>query len=80
MGEHQQRIQRPDIIEREVVTKSPPLRDDHLGSPPMGPMSMHLAHDPGGIDSDLPEHYDLDNSSSIAPSDIDIVYHYKSEL
>ena len=24
-----------------------------------------------------PEHYDLENASSIAPSDIDIVYHYK---
>ena len=23
------------------------------------------------------EHYDLENASSIAPSDIDIVYHYK---
>jgi protocadherin Fat 4 len=26
---------------------------------------------------DMPEHYDLENASSIAPSDIDIVYHYK---
>lgn len=25
----------------------------------------------------MPEHYDLENASSIAPSDIDIVYHYK---
>lgn len=27
--------------------------------------------------SEMPEHYDLENASSIAPSDIDIVYHYK---
>ena len=30
----------------------------------------------GGLDCE-PEHYDLENASSIAPSDIDIVYHYK---
>ena len=23
------------------------------------------------------EHYDLENASSIAPSDIDVIYHYK---
>ena len=32
--------------------------------------------DPGGMYADV-EHYDIDNASSIAPSDIDIVYHYK---
>jgi len=26
---------------------------------------------------DAPEHYDLENASSIAPSDIDVIYHYK---
>lgn len=66
--EHQ-RPQRPDIIEREVVSKSPPLPN------------QHHAHDhPGGVDlseSGFPEHYDLENASSIAPSDIDVVYHYK---
>lgn len=67
MCELQARVQRPDIIEREVVTKSPPPRgDDH--HPPL----PHHPHD----DSEQ-EHYDLDNTSSIAPSDIDIVYHYK---
>ena len=30
-----------------------------------------------GLD-DMPEHYDLENASSIAPSDIDIVKHYKN--
>lgn len=59
-----QRPQRPDIIEREVVSKSPPLREDH--------------HQSSGVDlNEYPEHYDLENASSIAPSDIDIVYHYK---
>lgn len=72
-----QRHQRPDIIEREVVSKSPPLRDEH--HPPIQLMSQHHSHDhPGGVDlSEFPEHYDLENASSIAPSDIDIVYHYK---
>ena len=32
----------------------------------------------GGLqDSEQPEHYDIENASSIAPSDIDIIYHYK---
>lgn len=65
------RPQRPDIIEREVVNKSPgvPLRPDdiHLNDR----SSMNL------LDCEPPEHYDLENASSIAPSDIDIVYHYK---
>lgn len=76
-GEHQ-RPQRPDIIEREVVSKSPPLRDEH--HPPLPPPNQLHPHDhPGGVDlgSEFLEHYDLENASSIAPSDIDIVYHYK---
>ncbi|KAG5675437.1 hypothetical protein PVAND_005341 [Polypedilum vanderplanki] len=66
-----QRPQRPDIIEREVVSKSPPpLREV---------MSNHTHDHLANIDngSEFPEHYDLENASSIAPSDIDIVYHYK---
>ncbi|KXJ79505.1 hypothetical protein RP20_CCG000580 [Aedes albopictus] len=74
-----QRPQRPDIIEREVVSKSPPLREDH--HPPLPPPSQsHHPHDhtnPVDLGSEYPEHYDLENASSIAPSDIDIVYHYK---
>lgn len=75
-----QRAQRPDIIEREVVSKSPPpLREEH--HPPLPPPSQSIhAHDHlGNLDqgSEFPEHYDLENASSIAPSDIDIVYHYK---
>ncbi|GJQ86646.1 ft [Trypoxylus dichotomus] len=71
------RPQRPDIIEREVVTKSPPMREDH--HPPLPPSNNHTHdHVPADLNSEmLPEHYDLENASSIAPSDIDIVYHYK---
>ncbi|XP_057655100.1 cadherin-related tumor suppressor [Diorhabda carinulata] len=70
------RPQRPDIIEREVINKGPPIRDEH--HPPMPPASNH-SHDHVATDlnSEMPEHYDLENASSIAPSDIDIVYHYK---
>ncbi|KAL4715527.1 hypothetical protein ACJJTC_009153 [Scirpophaga incertulas] len=74
------RPQRPDIIEREVVGKSPALREDHHPPPPPSTNTSHHTHDhPSGIDlnSEVPEHYDLENASSIAPSDIDIVYHYK---
>ncbi|XP_026315594.1 cadherin-related tumor suppressor isoform X2 [Hyposmocoma kahamanoa] len=74
------RPQRPDIIEREVVGKSPALREDHHPPPPPSTNTSHHTHDhPSGMDlnSEVPEHYDLENASSIAPSDIDIVYHYK---
>nr|CAH7769494.1 unnamed protein product [Callosobruchus chinensis] len=70
------RPQRPDIIEREVVTKSPPVREEH--HPPMHSQNNHgHDHTPTDLNSEIPEHYDLENASSIAPSDIDIVYHYK---
>ncbi|KAG5892988.1 hypothetical protein JTB14_031839 [Gonioctena quinquepunctata] len=70
------RPQRPDIIEREVMGKGPPMREDH--HPPMPPNSNHTHdHGPNDLNSEIPEHYDLENASSIAPSDIDIVYHYK---
>lgn len=68
-----QRPQRPDIIEREVVSKSPPPLREAL--PPPG--QSHHPHDHLDNGSEFPEHYDLENASSIAPSDIDIVYHYK---
>ncbi|CAH1187899.1 unnamed protein product [Phyllotreta striolata] len=70
------RPQRPDIIEREVINKGPPIRDEH--HPPLPPNSNHShEHVPNDLNSEIPEHYDLENASSIAPSDIDIVYHYK---
>lgn len=80
--EHMQRSQRPDIIEREVMAKSPPPREEHHSIPQPTHHSQH-GHDSnqshGHTDNDLPEHYDLENSSSIAPSDIDIICHYKSK-
>lgn len=69
------RPHRPDIIEREVVGKSPPPQRDELNQ---HMKNMHQ-HDSVTGDHDMPEHYDLENASSIAPSDIDIVYHYKSK-
>lgn len=42
----------------------------------MPAMSNH-PHEHHDLGSEFPEHYDLENASSIAPSDIDIVYHYK---
>ncbi|XP_064092540.1 cadherin-related tumor suppressor-like [Macrobrachium nipponense] len=70
-----ERPQRPDIIEREVMNKSPgvPLRVEESQMQERDTMAG-LGHIP---DSEAPEHYDLENASSIAPSDIDIVYHYK---
>lgn len=76
--EHIRRSQRPDIIDREVVGKSPPPREEHHSTMPQSSLHSHnssQSHD----DNDLPEHYDLENSSSIAPSDIDIICHYKSK-
>ncbi|KAK7085872.1 Protocadherin Fat 4 [Halocaridina rubra] len=69
------RPQRPDIIEREVMNKSPgvPLRVEETQMQERDTMPG-MGHIP---DSEAPEHYDLENASSIAPSDIDIVYHYK---
>ena len=58
--------QKPDVIEREVVAGSPVDFNDYS----MG-VSM-VMQEPDG-----PEHYDLENASSIAPSDIDVIYHYK---
>jgi len=67
--------QKPDIIER--TTSTPPHN-----SSSNSPTNNALMNSPNGISMDpelpdLPEHYDLENASSIAPSDIDIVYHYK---
>ena len=74
MNSVEHRPQRPDIIEREI-TKSPPIRDEHPPLPPPTQSSLH-SHE-HSQEPDMPEHYDLENASSIAPSDIDIVYHYK---
>ena len=56
---------KPDIIDAESV------RNHHT---PL-PVAPRFGHD-HGFDN-MAEHYDIENASSIAPSDIDIVYHYK---
>merc|ERR1719429_576063 len=65
---------KPDVIEREIVNNSP-LGDysrgqDHHDLPDYS-ASMVMQ------DPEAPEPYDLENASSIAPSDIDVIYHYK---
>ena len=57
---------RPDIIEAESGIGR---RGVGVGAP-----LPRLSPDPMSFDA---VHYDLENASSIAPSDIDIVYHYK---
>ena len=78
MGDPNSGYQKPDIIER---TTSTPTHNQASSSPP-GSAAMMSACSNNGISMDpevleMPEHYDLENASSIAPSDIDIVYHYK---
>ncbi|GBM44837.1 Cadherin-related tumor suppressor [Araneus ventricosus] len=75
--EHTDCPQRPDIIEREIHNKpSPALRIEE--PPPHNQdktQNNFVMQNPADLEA--PEHYDLENASSIAPSDIDIVYHYK---
>ena len=73
-----QKPQRPDIIDREILNKNYLIREE-LHLPTLSTMSHQndAPHSTTDINSEIPEHYDLENASSIAPSDIDIVYHYK---
>ncbi|KAL0974270.1 hypothetical protein UPYG_G00218000 [Umbra pygmaea] len=64
---------KPDIIEREnpylIYDETDiPHNNDAIPSAPCAPCQMPEA--------DI-EHYDIDNASSIAPSDADIIQHYK---
>ena len=59
--------QKPDVIERELVNQSP------LGGDLPDYSASMVMQEP----DTAPEHYDIDNASSIAPSDIDVIYHYK---
>lgn len=67
-------LPRPDIIGSDGRATMPlPLEiDDGTVIIENGDLS-HIP--PAG--EDIPEHYDLENASSIAPSDIDVVTHYK---
>ncbi|XP_054647395.1 protocadherin Fat 4 isoform X2 [Dunckerocampus dactyliophorus] len=64
---------KPDIIEREnpylIYDESDiPHNNEAVPSAPCAPCN--------GPEADI-EHYDIDNASSIAPSDADIIQHYK---
>ena len=84
--------QQPDLIGLRsgvagggIFSSSPPPQHPQITS--SGTSNFHLSHghqhsnldpDPPSMYSHEPaEHYDIENASSIAPSDIDIVYHYK---
>ena len=68
--------QKPDVIERELVNQSP-LGGEfsrHRGAADLPDYSASMVMQEPDT---APEHYDIDNASSIAPSDIDVIYHYK---
>ena len=59
--------------EQMIMTNKPP---DLIG---IDDESRYKNPDPMAVYSrNNPEHYDLDNASSIAPSDIDVAFHYKA--
>ncbi|XP_036445151.1 protocadherin Fat 4 [Colossoma macropomum] len=64
---------KPDIIERE----NPYLIYDETDIPQGGEAVPSAPCAPCGVPEADIEHYDIDNASSIAPSDADIVQHYK---
>ncbi|CAN9514583.1 unnamed protein product [Ophioblennius macclurei] len=63
---------KPDIIEREnpylIYDETDIPHNEAIPSAPCAPCN--------GPEADI-EHYDIDNASSIAPSDADIIQHYK---
>ena len=84
--------QQPDLIGLRsgaagsgMFSSSPPPQHPQLPlsgasnfTSPHGHQHSNLDPDPPSMYSHEPaEHYDIENASSIAPSDIDIVYHYK---
>ncbi|RWS13099.1 cadherin-related tumor suppressor-like protein [Dinothrombium tinctorium] len=71
---HKQRP--PDVIESPPgAHTAPPLPPVTQRAPP--PSFLAASSDNYSDILAAAEHYDLENASSIAPSDIDIVYHYK---
>ncbi|XP_059080013.1 cadherin-related tumor suppressor-like [Tigriopus californicus] len=65
-NQYKSKIRRPDMVE-------PPSSLHHQLNPVVDDPLYNSPHN----DPSAAEHYDLENASSIAPSDIDIVYHYK---
>ena len=67
-------LNRPDIIESDKIHS--PLPFEMVD----GTVIIDNASDVTNLrdlNGDIPEHYDLENASSIAPSDIDVVDHYR---
>ena len=67
-------LNRPDIIDSDKIHT--PLHLEMID----GTVIIDNASDVTNLrdlNTDIPEHYDLENASSIAPSDIDVVDHYR---
>lgn len=63
-------LHRPDLINSDPTQRKPYEIDDGTVIIDNGDVNMNQLND-------MPEHYDLDNASSIAPSDIDVHMHYR---
>ncbi|KAI1296589.1 Cadherin-related tumor suppressor [Halotydeus destructor] len=71
-------VRPPDLVDPSPAGPLPPPAA--VRAPPAPPSSFHSMMSPSDNYSEIlvaAEHYDLENASSIAPSDIDLVYHYK---
>jgi len=66
---------KPDIIKSDMSRKAMPLEIED-GTVIIDNAS-DLTHFRDIVNGEMPEHYDLENASSIAPSDIDVVDHYR---
>lgn len=76
------KVRPPDVVDQPVVSGMPlPPSAPMVRAPPAPPSSFSLmspvVSDKYGEILVAAENYDLENASSIAPSDIDLVYHYK---
>lgn len=67
-------LMKPDIIKSDTGRSPMPLEmEDGTVIIDNASDLTHLRD----LDGEMPEHYDLENASSIAPSDIDVVDHYR---
>ncbi|KAH9417147.1 Protocadherin Fat 4 [Dermatophagoides pteronyssinus] len=74
----------PPLPPSSIINSNPNVHHQLVNSPPPTIVSSIYTHSNSENYTDnysnilaSAEHYDLENASSIAPSDIDIVYHYK---
>ncbi|XP_022091610.1 protocadherin Fat 4-like isoform X2 [Acanthaster planci] len=63
--------QQPDIIEQNTFSGMP--EESFI----VDSDDVVIGEEASGRDQEAPEHYDLENASSIAPSDIEPAYHYR---